>query len=222
MSRLRLRRFKATEPSPELLATYERVYTGKELYHAPETLPPLSAASLFGADHVGQTLVIDLGCGRGEFIVGQAAARPDELFVGIDFHQKSIWDGIRRAVKVGAQNVRFVRADVRRVLQLVPIASVHEAYLLFPPTASIRRKRNTDPFPPETLEQIHRMLAVGAPFHFVSDHAGYFAWKRGMIEHSGLFEVAAFSKGFEGGQTRFQRLWERFEIESLRLECRKK
>jgi tRNA G46 methylase TrmB len=222
MSRLKLRRFKVKEPAQEMLQKYERVYPSKDLHFAPETLPPLSAESLFGAGRAGETMVFDLGCGRGEFIVRQAAERPDELFVGIDYHQKSIWDGINRAVRAGAENVRFVRADLRRVLHKVPDESVHEAYMLFPPTASIRRKRNSDPFPVETLEQLHRIMVVGASFHFVSDHEAYFAWKRDMIERAGLFDMAAFSKGFEGGQTRFQRLWERFEIESLRLECHKK
>jgi tRNA G46 methylase TrmB len=222
MTRLKLRRFKVQKPAPGILAKYGRRYHSKDLHFTPESLPPISAESLFGADHAGETLVIDLGCGRGEFIVEQAAERPDELFVGIDYHQKSIWDGINRALKAGVENVRFVQADLRRVLQKVPDETVHEAYMLFPPTASIRRKRSSDPLPIETLEQIHRIMMVDAPFHFVSDHEGYFRWKRRMIERFDGFDVAAFSKGFEGGQTRFQRLWERFEIESLRLECHKK
>lgn len=221
MSRLKLRRFKVEKPALETLATYEIVYSSHTLHFAPETLPPVSAKTLFSADHVGETLVFDLGCGRGEFIVGQAAVRPDELFVGIDYHQKSIWDGVNRAIRAGAENVRFIRGDLRRILRKVPDETVHEAYMLFPPTSSIRRNRNADPLPIETLEQIHRVMKTGAPFHFVSDHAEYFAWKRGLIEDSKLFEVAAFSKGIEGGQTRFQAFWEQFEIESLRLECHK-
>jgi tRNA G46 methylase TrmB len=184
-----------------MLAIYERVYPGKELHFAPETLPPLSAETLFGAERTGETLVFDLGCGRGEFIVGQAVERPDKLFVGIDYHQKSIWDGINRAIRAGADNVRFVRADLRRVLHKAPDESVHEAYMLFPPTASISRKRNSDPFPVETLEQLHRVLVVGAPFHLVSDHEGYFGWKRGMIERAGLFDVAVFSKAARRGSS---------------------
>jgi tRNA (guanine-N7-)-methyltransferase len=197
------------------------VYPGHTLHYAPETLPPVCAETLFDAGYTGETLVFDLGCGRGEFIVGQAAERPGELFVGIDYHQKSIWDGVNRAVRVGAENVRFMRGDLRLILRKVPDESVHEVYMLFPPTASIRRNRSADPLPTATLEQIHRMMITGAPFHFVSDHAEYFE-ERGMIERSELFDVAMFSKGFEGGQTRFQAFWEQFEIESLRLECHRR
>ena len=95
--------------------------------------------------------------------------------------------------------------------------------MLFPPTASIlAAKRKSDPLPDKTLHEIHRVLAPGASFHFVSDHEDYFEWKRGLIAESGLFEIVTLQRGFEGGQTRFQRFWEQFEIESLRLEGRKK
>lgn len=222
MSRVRFKRFKVSPPPDAVLRQYMRAYPPKTLHFQPESLPPLTAGELFGADSTGRSLVLDLGCGRGEFVIEQALARPGELFAGIDYHQKSIWAAIHHAAKEKAENVRFIHADLRRVLIKVPDATVEEAFMLFPPTASIRRKRGSDPFPEDVLRQIYRVLVPGASFHFVSDHEGYFNWKRRMIEHSALFEVTALSRGFEGGQTRFQRYWEKLAIESKRLKCRKR
>jgi tRNA (guanine-N7-)-methyltransferase len=219
MPRLKLKRFKVTEPAADALARYYRVYDPKDLYYRPATVPPITSAALFTNDH---PLALDLGCGRGEFVVQQAASRPAVNFVGIDLHIKSLWDAVNRAEQAKLANTRFIKADLRLVLNIVPDESVSEVTMLFPPTASINApKRKSDPLPETTLRAIHRVLEPGAPFHFVSDHAEYFAWKRRMIESSGLFEIVSLQRRFEGGQTRFQRIWENFEFESLRLECRK-
>jgi tRNA (guanine-N7-)-methyltransferase len=217
MPRLKLKRFKVKEPTPDALARYFHLYDPKDLHYRPDTVPPIAA--LFGQD---RPLALDLGCGRGEFLVRQAAERPATDFAGIDWHIKSLWDAVNRAEQAGLDNVRFIKTDLRLAFNIVPDESVSEVHMLFPPTSSIEPpKRKLDPLPEQTLRAIHRILLPGGPFHFVSDHAGYFEWKRALIEQAGLFEVVLIRRGFEGGQTRFQRIWENFEIESLRLECRK-
>jgi tRNA (guanine-N7-)-methyltransferase len=218
--RLKLKRFKVKKPSAESLATYYRVYNPKDLYYRPATVTPVTSAALFGNDH---PLALDLGCGRGEFVVGQAIDHPDVNFVGIDRHIKSLWDGVNRAESAELANVRFIKADVRLIFNIVPDESVSEITMLFPPTASIiAAKRKSDPLPEGVLLEIHRALEPRAAFHFVSDHADYFAWKETMIAESGLFEIVLVQRGFEGGRTRFQRIWEEFQVESRRLECRKR
>jgi tRNA (guanine-N7-)-methyltransferase len=217
MPRLKLKRFKVKQPSPDALARYLCVFDPKDLYYRPDTVPSIPA--LFSR---AQPLALDLGCGRGEFLVRQAAARQEINFAGIDWHLKSLWDGVNRAHAAGLDNVRFIKADLRLAFFIVPDQSVSLVTMLFPPTSSINPpKRKSDPLPETALRHIHRVLKPGESFHFVSDHPDYFAWKRAMIEDFGLFEVVLVQRGFEGGQTRFQRIWENFEIESLRLECRK-
>ena len=220
MARLKLKRFKVSRPDAESLARYYRVYDPKDLYYRPATVMPVTSAALFGD---GQPLALDLGCGRGEFVVQQAIDHPELNFVGIDRHIKSLWDAVNRTESAGLANVCFAKADVRLIFNAVPDESVSDVTMLFPPTSSITpSKRKSDPLPEDVLRAIYRVLVPGASFHFVSDHAEYFAWKHAMIAESGLFEIVQVRRGFEGGQTRFQRIWETFEIESRRLECRKR
>lgn len=219
MPRLKLHRFRAKPPPPDVLARYLRFYPGDQLYHRPESLPPISAASLFGVE---APIVLDVGCGRGEYLVGQAAERPAEYFVGLDWHAKSLWDAIHRARRAGVDNVRFVKADVRLALSRVPDSSVSEALVLFPPPRVERRRLKMDLLSEEMLAQLHRVLLPGAPLHFVTDHDEYFDLKRALIEAHGGFAIAGVEQQFEGGQTRFQQFWEERAIPSKRLEARKR
>jgi tRNA (guanine-N7-)-methyltransferase len=218
--RIRFQRFKVGKPSSDALAAYWRNYPGQTLHFAPDALPPISSEALFGND---KPLALDLGGGRGEFVVAQAQERSGVNFVGIEWHGKSMWDAVNRAQQAGVANARFVQADLRLALAKVPDESVSEAYLLFPPTAAIRHSKHRGDLLSETMvAAIHRVLEPGAAFRFVTDHADYFEWKCARIADSGLFEIEIVARGFEGGQTRFQTFWESFGIESRRLECRKK
>ena len=219
MPRLKLNRFKADPLPPDVQAHYVHVYNSRDLHNHPETLPPISSPVLFGND---LPLVFDLGCGRGRFIAQQAAQQPDRNWVGFDWHWKSIWDAVRRVQQAGAGNVRFIRADFRRVLRYVPDGVVVEAFLLFPPVVLEHKRRQKDLIVPSMLADLHRTLAPGAPLHFVTDSDEYFARKKTLLEESGLFNVLTISQGMEGGQTRFQRFWESLGIESKRLEARKR
>jgi len=166
--------------------------------------------------------VFDLGCGRGEFVVGQAQARPDEYFVGFDWHEKSVWDGVQRTIRAGVTNVRFVKADFRQALALVPDGAVSEVYLLFPPPIMEYGKRAKDPLMEASLRAIHRVLEPGGWFHFMTDGAAYFQLKLTMIAWTGLLEVVhTTSDPFEDVHTRFQRIWERFDVQAQRAACRK-
>jgi len=219
MSRLKLKRFRVKPPLPEVQAHYLREYDPKQVYHLPHEVPPISSPSLFGDDRL---LSLDLGCGRGDFLITQAAEHPAENFVGIDWHLKSLWDAIHKAQRAALDNVRLVTADVRLARSIVPDESVHEVNLLFPPPLLLHKRINADPLPETLLPQIHRVLAPGGWFHFVTDHPDYFEIKRRLIEGSGLFTLEAESQAFEGGITWFQRFWEGHAVESKRLACRKK
>lgn len=218
MARLKLQRFRASEPPDDVQARYIRVYKGRDLHDHPGTLPPISAETLFG---VSAPLVLDLGCGRGEFLVEQAGANPDRYFVGVEWHIKSVWDAANRAHAAKLDNVRIVRADLRLALPIVPDGAAAEMLLLFPPPKLAPGERKDDLLNEAILHQMHRVLLPGGLLHFVTDHAAYFAAKRALIEAGGLFAVQGESSAFEGGLTRFQRIWEAMGIASQRLECRR-
>ncbi|HEX3052457.1 MAG TPA: hypothetical protein VHP83_17480 [Aggregatilineaceae bacterium] len=218
MSRLKLKRFKVKPLAPNVQDQYVRIYHSADLHAAPETLPLLTPESLFGVD---TPLIFDLGAGRGDWLITQAAQNPELRYVGIELHWKSVCDAVHKAAAAKLDNVRLVKADLRWMLPKIPDAVATDIYMLFPPPRVEARELKSDLLSESILRHIHRMLTAGGRFHFVTDHEAYFEWKLALIRDSGLFTDIQTSSLIEGGITWFQKLWESNQIESRRLECRK-
>ncbi|MDX9750506.1 MAG: tRNA (guanosine(46)-N7)-methyltransferase TrmB, partial [Flavobacteriales bacterium] len=62
-------------------------------------------------------LVLELGCGRGEYTVGLAQLRPERNYIGVDIKGARIWRGARNARELGLTNVGFLRTHVDHILQ---------------------------------------------------------------------------------------------------------
>ncbi len=216
--RRQLNRFSVEKPDEDTIRRYCRVYSGKDLHWNPEQLPSINSEGIFDNHN---PLVLDIGCGRGEFVVTMGNQNPKKNYVGIDFHWKALWDGINKANEKKLGNVRFIRGDVRKITIKIPDDSVNEIYILFPPPVTKRKHQKKDFFVREFLSEIHRCLELGGTFNFATDHEGFFLRKKELIEKTGLFREVSFTKGLEGGITWYQRVWESHNLETWRLELKK-
>jgi tRNA (guanine-N(7)-)-methyltransferase len=211
--RRKLNRFRVTIPEPQQLERYLIYYSPKLVYHQPETLRPISSLEIFGNR---QPLILDLGCGRGEFSIAQAQQCPEKNYVGIDSHLKSLHDAVNQASKQQLANVKFIHSDLRWVLIKVPETSVAEIFCLFPPPVKKKKYIKKDVITPQFIAHIYRILEVGGKFHFVTDIKDFFQAKLALIESLDLLSRPAVSESFEGGLTRYQQLWEGHQAPSLR------
>lgn len=213
--RKKFNRFRVVKPTAEQQAQYLSVYRSLDLYQNAAQCEPLSSPATFGND---LPFMLDLGSGRGEFIVNQAQAQPDKNWVGIDFHWKSIYDSINKVSELALPNVKFVRADLRWILQVVPKAAVETVFLLFPAPVMQKRYLRKDVFTAAFVEQLHRILRSQGQFHFVTDSEAYFAKKQQLMAERKLFKLQSQQTTFEGGQTRYQHYWESLGVRSWRAE----
>jgi tRNA (guanine-N(7)-)-methyltransferase len=215
MSRRALDRFSVRQPSEDALRHYYRLYDGATLHHAPSALPEITSASLFGNAH---PLALDLGCGRGEFLIDQATRHPERNYVGLDHQRKYLYDAVNHAEPLNLPNLLFLHGDLRQMLVRIPPASVAALYLLFPPPVVRRKYLRKDVLTPHVIAHLGRILVPGGRLTFVTDHRVYFKEKRALLtEH---FECLATCEGIEGGITWFQRVWESHGLPSLRAEFR--
>lgn len=202
---------------------YFRIYSGKQLYHNPETVAPLDGQELF-SDDTG--LSWDYGCGRGERIIELASQNPGERYVGVDLHYRSLALGIRAAASAELDNVQFIRADASLLAPFIPGKSAVATSVMFP--APLPNKQGGfDGMPSQKLTQnIHRTLEKdGSPFEFSSDSAPYFNYRMRQIGSLGLFsctpEELGVSLDAASHPTRYQKIWESKGIPTYSAVLRK-
>jgi tRNA (guanine-N7-)-methyltransferase len=100
-------------------------------------------AQEFGNNH---PIVIELGCGKGEYTVGMAERFPDKNFIGVDIKGARMWVGARNAIEQKCENVRFLRTRIDFIDAFFAQKEVSEIWITFPdPQAEKPRKRLTSP-----------------------------------------------------------------------------
>ena len=77
-------------------------------------------------------VVLELGCGKGEYSVGLAALYPDRNFIGIDIKGARFWRGAKTAVDTGLHNVAFLRTQIELIGQVFADNEVDEIWITFP------------------------------------------------------------------------------------------
>ena len=77
-------------------------------------------------------IVLELGCGKGEYSVGLAQAYPEKNFIGIDLKGARFWRGAKTALEEGLHNVAFLRSQIELVDLLFAENEVDEIWITFP------------------------------------------------------------------------------------------
>jgi tRNA (guanine-N(7)-)-methyltransferase len=92
----------------------------------------------------GNPIVLELGCGRGEYTVGLAKEYPDRNFIGIDIKGARMWAGAKEAHLAGMENVGFLRTNIELLSEFFALGEVAEIWITFPdPQMKKTRKRLT-------------------------------------------------------------------------------
>ncbi len=93
-------------------------------------------------------IVLELGCGKGEYTVGLAEKFPDKNFIGIDIKGARLWRGSKTAHDNKMNNVAFVRTRIDHIEKIFAPGEVDEIWVTFPdpqPQKTRERKRLTSP-----------------------------------------------------------------------------
>jgi tRNA (guanine-N7-)-methyltransferase len=77
-------------------------------------------------------IVLELGCGKGEYSVGLAQEYPEKNFLGIDIKGARFWRGAKTALEEGLDNVGFLRSQIELVDLLFSENEVDEIWITFP------------------------------------------------------------------------------------------
>ncbi len=131
-------------------------------------------------------IVIELGCGKGEYTVALAERDPERNYIGIDIKGARMWRGAKTATERHLANVGFLRTRIEFIDSLFGEGEVSEIWITFPdPQLKTRRasKRLTSP---DFLARYARLLAPEGKIHLKTDSKHLYAYTQAVIERFGL------------------------------------
>ncbi len=124
----------------------------------------------------GRPVEVDLGCGRGRFLLARARRYPATAFIGVERITLRLRKVDTRAANEGLTNIRLILADALvTIREILPPSSVSLFYLYFPDPWPKRRHHVRRLVSPDFIAGIHRTLVPGGIMHIGTDHADYFS-----------------------------------------------
>lgn len=150
-----------------------------------KALAGLDWPEVFGADG---RVEIEIGIGKGRFLLAAAQARPEVCMFGVEWANKYLRIAEGRAGKRGLKNVRFARVDARElVMTAVPDCSVDAYYVLYPDPWPKKRHHKRRFFQPATVEHLARTMKPGGCLHVATDHSGYWSAIEPLLDNHPAF-----------------------------------
>jgi tRNA (guanine-N7-)-methyltransferase len=129
-------------------------------------------------------IVLELGCGRGEYTVGLGRLFPERNFIAVDIKGARMWNGASESLKMGMTNVAFLRTNIEIIDRFLGGNEVSELWLTFPdPQMKKAAKRLTST---RFMECYRRFLISGGIIHVKTDSNFLFTYTRRMIEDNRL------------------------------------
>ena len=129
-------------------------------------------------------IVLELGCGKGEYTVGLAKLFPQVNFIGVDIKGARMWTGATQALKEGLTNVAFLRTNIEIIDHFFAPDEVQEIWLTFcDPQMKNPRKRLTSTF---FMQRYRRFLVNGGIIHLKTDSNFLFTYTCYMVERNHL------------------------------------
>ena len=165
------------------METYENVfqYPYSVVEHVPFEMQGHWHEQYF---HNRNPIVLELGCGKGEYTVELAKLYPDINFIGVDIKGARMWTGATQALHEGLKNVAFLRTNIEIIERFFAEDEVQEIWLTFSdPQMKNPRKRLTSTF---FMTRYRHFLIDGGIIHLKTDSNFLFTYTTYMVEKNGL------------------------------------
>ena len=134
--------------------------------------------------HNDNPIVLELGCGRGEYTVGLGRLCPSKNFIGVDIKGARMWTGAQDALQHGMKNVAFLRTHIEFIQQFFAPGEVSEIWLTFSdPQMKKATKRLSSTF---FLQRYRQFMQEGGLIHLKTDSNFLFTYTEEMLKANHL------------------------------------
>lgn len=130
-------------------------------------------------------LVLELGCGKGEYSVGLAKANPQMNFIGIDIKGARFWRGAKTALEEDLPNVRFLRTQIELIDYLFEENEVAEIWITFPDPQLKYKRTKHRMTNPEFLAKYRKILGDPGFLHLKTDSEFMHGYTLGILQGTG-------------------------------------
>jgi tRNA (guanine-N7-)-methyltransferase len=125
-------------------------------------------------------IVLELGCGKGEYTVGLARMFPNINFIGVDIKGARMWTGAKQALEEGLKNVAFLRTNIEIIDRFFDKDEVQEIWLTFSdPQMKNAHKRLSSTF---FMERYRHFLVDNGIIHLKTDSNFLFTYTKYMVD----------------------------------------
>jgi tRNA (guanine-N7-)-methyltransferase len=143
-------------------------------------------------------IVLELGCGRGEYTVGLSLKFPLKNFIGIDIKGARMWRGAKTAIENNIPNALFLRTRIEFINSFFSVDEVDEIWITFPDPYPKRRnadKRLTSPF---FLNSYNAFMKNEGIIHLKTDNTDLYNYTKNIAERNNLEIITATRDLYSG------------------------
>ena len=205
----------------EQVKEFENVFDGFELLEQKTNYSWLN-----NAFDESKPLILELGCGYGEYTTSLAGQLPDKNFIGVDIKGDRLWKGAKFAQDNKLQNVAFLRFDIKKIAELFKAQNISEIWVTFPdPQPNKPRKRLIYK---DFLDIYSKLLKPEGKLFLKTDNREFFEYALEQIQQQNalklisstfdLYNSDLMGKSF-GVQTRYEKKFSELGFKICFLEA---
>ena len=152
-------------------------------------------ADMFEKD---QPIVLELGCGKGDYTIALARRHPEMNFIGVDIKGARLWKGAKEATEQAMGNVAFLRTRIEFIEAFFGPGEVSEIWLTFS-DPQLRGSENARLTSPLFLQRYSRFLKPGGIVHLKTDSRFLYEYTQSVIRANDLEVLASGTDIYRDG-----------------------
>ena len=172
---------------PDAASVLAKPEGSKELVLRDHAIKGRWNADMFAKD---QAIVLELGCGKGDYTIALARRHPEMNFIGVDIKGARLWKGAKEATEESMGNVAFLRTRIEFIDAFFGPGEVSQIWLTFS-DPQLRGSENARLTSPLFLARYSRFLKPGGIVHLKTDSRFLYEYTQSVIRANGLEVLAS-------------------------------